>query len=1176
MLSFVSGYSQYIITTVVGTGYSAGGPLGGYSGDGGPATNARISQPSGVAVDAAGSIYFSDRINCRIRKVDPTGIISTIAGTGVPSHSGDGGPATAAMINSPNDVAVDMAGNVYFDAGPNNRIRKINTAGIVTTCVGTGIVGLPTSGMPATATTIQNNNGIYVTPLGELYFCGPSGHYAAKVDAAGILTVIAGTPGVSGYSGDGGPASNALLNFPEDIFVDGGGNVYISEGGNHTIRKIDPLGIITTIAGTGGIGSCSAAASGDGGPATLALLAYPSGVAVDGSGNVYISQNVAGGCAMIRMINTSGIISTIAGIYGPVGFSGEGCNPQISQFNGPYRITASGPDNVYICDRFNQRIRWIHHNDTPSYVQGASASVTVCRDGRVGLGSALAVMDGDNRQLLTWRVLGGPSHGTVSSPCTDTANGGVKHPDSMWYSPAAGYVGLDSFSMEVKDCGDAGDTIKVYVTVQLPPSVGVLSGAGVLCVGGTGVLSSTVSGGTWSSAAGGAVSVGSSSGVVTGVSVGTAVVSYTIHGTHCSNVGTLEVTVAAVPVATTLSGADVVCVGATASYSAGVTGGVWSSSDASVLSIGGVSGVATGVGAGTAAVSYTQSNACGTAVTTKIVSVQALPDAGVLTGAERLCTGYDGLVTASVSGGVWSVGGGGSSVATVSGGVVTGVGPGLAIISYVVTNSCGTSVATKEVWVGALAAAITGDSVLCMGKEGAVRNPSSGGVWSSSDASVATVSSSGGLMSVGVGTTVISYVLGMGCYATKEVTVAAMPSAGVVAVAAHVCKGDTATLSGGASGGNWYVRDTSVLTLVGSSVIGRGVGTSDVLYVVVAGVCADTAVRGVAVHGLPEVLGISGPAVLCVGSQRRLEGAPSGGRWESSAGAVCSIDMSGGMEGLRLGTAMLTYIIGPDVHGCEGHGVHEVEVKEATHRVTGVVEAERCAGTGNGRVRLSVAPAGAYSYEWSHGGSGAEQSGLGVGSYSVQVMDSVSGCVVGISYTVTGVAELEAEVRVAADHCKGKNGSVVVAASGGNGGYVYELNGQGGPYGGASVEGLSAGVYEVVVRDVEGCAWRGEVEVVDSACGAVVVYTGLSPNGDGYNDVWYIEGLAPYPNNSVVVLDKWGDVVYRKRGYNNEWDGRSDKGLLLPDGTYYYVVELNEANRGGGASVFKGAIILKR
>ena len=280
----------------------AGNHVLGYSGDG-YATAAQLNNPNGIAVDASGNIYVADYFNNRIRKVSLTGIITTIAGTGGAGYSGDGGPATGAQLNNPVGLAFDGGGNLYVADANNDRIRKISAAGIISTIAGNGSSGYGGDGGPATVAQLHWPSAVALDGSGNIYVADFSNNRVRKINALGTISTFAGT-GATGYSGDGGAATAAKLTLPYGVTVHGS-DVYIADYGNNAIREVNSAGIIATTAGTGIAGF-----SGDGGTATAANLNVPEQIIFDAIGNSYIVdvQN-----QRIRKINTSGTITTIAG-----------------------------------------------------------------------------------------------------------------------------------------------------------------------------------------------------------------------------------------------------------------------------------------------------------------------------------------------------------------------------------------------------------------------------------------------------------------------------------------------------------------------------------------------------------------------------------------------------------------------------------------------------------------------------------------------------------------------------------------------------------------------------------------------------------------------------------------------------------------------------------------------
>jgi YVTN family beta-propeller protein len=455
------------ITTIAGNG------IFGYSGDGGPATLAELRQPFKLARDKAGNLYFTDIGNNVVRKVDGAGIITTIAGNGVAGFSGDGGPATQANLNLPRGIAVDGSGNVYIGDSVNKRVRKVDRRGIITTFAGNGLNGTSGDGGPATNAAIGQpqsllvqagvlyigcgaarvrsvviSTGIINTFAGSSYGYDGDGHslgttqfthpvpffdssgnflvadgFNSRVRKAvnGVMTTIAG-----GHLGDGGKAISATLVLPESVRFDAGGNYYIAESTGNRIRRVNTSGTITTIAGIGSNGY-----TGDGGLATAAQLSNPNGVAVDGSGNIYISDTfnnvirkvAAGiintfatsssfsslmamsvdsanniyvadsGACVIWKITPTAVISVAAGVQFVCGYNGDNINATTADLNGPIGVSLDGQGNLYIADTNNNRVR---------EVNSGGIITTIAGDGTCGFIDNVAATAGE--LCLPWDV----------------------------------------------------------------------------------------------------------------------------------------------------------------------------------------------------------------------------------------------------------------------------------------------------------------------------------------------------------------------------------------------------------------------------------------------------------------------------------------------------------------------------------------------------------------------------------------------------------------------------------------------------------------------------------------------------------------------------------------------------------------------------------------------------
>ena len=286
---------------------AGGGWDGGFVGDGGPAISARLNYPKGLARAGDGTLVIADTLNSRIRRVDPTtGVITTIAGTGARGYAGDGGPAAAAVLNLPRAVAVTGDGDVLIADTDNQRIRRIDhVTGVITTVAGTGRYGHGGDGGPATAARLASPQALALAADGTVFVADTRNARIRRIDPdTGIITTIAGT-GAPGDSGDGGPATAARLALPRGLTLATDGSVYVADAGAHRVRRVDPAGVITTVAGVGQRGC-----TGDGGPATDAALAAPSGLAVGPGGSLYIADAANN---RIRRVTPAGVISTYAG-----------------------------------------------------------------------------------------------------------------------------------------------------------------------------------------------------------------------------------------------------------------------------------------------------------------------------------------------------------------------------------------------------------------------------------------------------------------------------------------------------------------------------------------------------------------------------------------------------------------------------------------------------------------------------------------------------------------------------------------------------------------------------------------------------------------------------------------------------------------------------------------------
>ena len=451
------------LTTVAGNGTV------GFSGDGGPATSAQLNFPSGVAVDSAGNLYIADQDNKRIRRVSAGGTITTVAGNG--GFSGDGGPATSASLDSPYSVALDSVGNLYIADSLNHRIRKVSAGGTITTVAGSGIPGFSGDGGPAASAALYKPYGIVLDAGGNLYIAdtandrirkvsggtittvagnggsGPLGdggqatnsflvpndvvldsagnlyiadviHSRIRKVSNGTITTVAGN-GAFGFSGDGGAATSASLYLPNGMAVGTNGNLYIADSLNNRIRRVSQ-GLITTIAGNG-----TAGFSGDGGPAVSASLQNPWGVSLDTSGNLYIAD-----CGNNRIRKVSGgTITTVAGT-GAAGFGGDGGPAASASLSCPIRVALDAAGNLYIADTGNNRIREVFAGAVSYQAMPASLSFSATAGGNaagtqtINLSCAVAGLSFTASTSAAW-LSASPSTGSlpsVLSVSTDPTN----------------------------------------------------------------------------------------------------------------------------------------------------------------------------------------------------------------------------------------------------------------------------------------------------------------------------------------------------------------------------------------------------------------------------------------------------------------------------------------------------------------------------------------------------------------------------------------------------------------------------------------------------------------------------------------------------------------------------------------------------------------------------------
>ena len=416
-----------VVTRVAGSG------IQGFAGDGGPALEAQLNSPVGVAVDSSGNVYISDSANAAVRKMDLTGVITTYAGNGNLGSGGDGGPAASASLNAPYGLAVDASGNLFIADPDAEVIRKVSAAGVISTVAGNGAYGYSGDGGPAVSASLYDPIDVTVDASGNLYIADLMNYVVRKVDPSGIITTVAGN-GTYGYKGDGGPATAAEMWEPYSVAVDAKGDLYVAD--YERIREVNSAGIISTVVGNGGLGF-----AGDGGPAASAELNHPYGLAVGASGNLYISdysnlrirevsagiiQTIVGGGSgdgglavfgslqqpmgvvrdnlgdtyisdminnRVRKVAASGLITTVAGT-GVAGFSGDGGAATAAQLHSPLALALDASGNLYIADSYNNRVRKVDGSGKITTIAGSGFCCKTTGSGGKATSAWLGEIDG--------------------------------------------------------------------------------------------------------------------------------------------------------------------------------------------------------------------------------------------------------------------------------------------------------------------------------------------------------------------------------------------------------------------------------------------------------------------------------------------------------------------------------------------------------------------------------------------------------------------------------------------------------------------------------------------------------------------------------------------------------------------------------------------------------------
>jgi len=759
--------------------------------------------------------------------------IKTIAGNGTFGYSGDGGAATSAQLATVRGMATDDAGNLYFCDSWKNTVRKIDTNGVITTIAGTGTAGYSGNGGAATAATLNYPKSITVDPEGNIYFTEINNHVVRKIDPAGIITLFASS-----------------LAYPNSITNDRHGNLYFSNG--YYLYKWHAPGPYTT----------------------FAIIPYSEAITIDRTGYLHTldySNN------RIRKIAPDGTVSFWGG-NGGFSSTGNGGPVINAEFAHLYGIAADTNGNIYTAEQNGHVIRKIGLNDTINAFAGQNGPDNAVYPGFSGDNGPAAAAEMNSPWALTTDLKGDVYF-------YDKANNRIRK--IYFYNYAPSFTEGDTVALQAcKSAGaysissllavndqDTADTLTW--TILTTPVHGSLVASFTSVTNGSIV---TPSGLTYTPATG---------------FIGTDI--FTVRVFDGAEADTITVNVTVNPIPAAITGTLSVCNGNTTTLANTTAGGTWSSGNTSVATID-AGGIVTSVSVGTAAITYMNSVGC-----PRVATVIVNPVPGTTTGTFIVCAGQTALVSNTVSGGNWTSSN--SAVVYTSGasGILLGVSAGTAIITYRLAGGCYT---VSTVTVDPLPDAITGTAALCLGSTTILSHPEAGGTWSSSNTARATVDvSTGEVTGVSLGYVTITYRLSAGCYRTIAMTVNPLP--GIITGTTTVCTGST-TLLGGSSTNSWTSSNTSVATVGSTSRIVTGVsaGTSQITVQNSAG-CYRTTV--VTVNESPTA--ISGTLALCTGTTTVLESiGTTGGTWLSGTTARATIGSSSGIvTGIAAGTSNVTY-----------------------------------------------------------------------------------------------------------------------------------------------------------------------------------------------------------------------------------------------------------------------------
>jgi uncharacterized protein YjdB len=780
----------------------------------------------------------------------------------------------------------------------------------------------------------------------------------------------------------------------------------------------------------------------------------------------------------------------------------------------PLNITGGMPGGI-----------WTSYNPAAATVDPVTGLVTCISAGPTLITYSVSNSCGTSTANLPFTVNSLPNAGTISgltSVCTGaninlSASGDAggtwtsNAPGVATVNPTTGIVtgvaqGTTTIIYTVGSAAVCGTSSTTYqVTVNPFANAGTITGTTIVCTGlSTTLTSNGLIGGSWTSSNPAVASVNSTSGVVIGVAAGSAVINYTVNNICGSTTASANVTVNGAPDAGTISGATAVCVGSTINLSNNVPGGTWSSSTHSVATIGPNTGIVTGAGAGNTTITYTVANSCGTTSTTYTVTVNPVPAAATISGTTYLCIGSTTNLSSNMTGGSWSSSNTAAATVDPVTGVVTGHSAGTSTISYIISSVCGSATGSVVVTIGNSpnGGTVSGASNLCVGLTAIfTSNGTGGGSWSSNNTAAATVDPVTGVVTAAApGSATISYTVSSTCgsaVSSANITISALPNAGMVSGSSAVCAGSTATLtSNGTGGGSWSSNNNLVATVNATTGVVTGVsaGSATITYTVVNTCGTALATEDITVNPLPNSGTVSGAGTLCATTTTAFTSTGTGGgSWSSSNTAVATVDaVTGAVTGVAAGSATISYTVTSTTCGSSVSSAN-ITINPAPNPGTLSGLSAVCAGS-----TISLTTDGTVNGNWSSANTSVATvdnngvvTGVGAGSTT-------------ITYTVTNGCGTLGATKVITVNPLANAGTVTGAASMCAGGATTTF----------TSDGLSGGTWSsdnTSVATVDGAS--GLVTSV-SAGNANITYSVTTPCGTSTNS-------API---TVIILPNAGAV----------------------------------------------------